>query len=364
MPKLLGCKTNPGLPLALLTLWLVLSGGCRTPLLTFPKGAASEPAAKAVVERAAEAQGGLEAYRAIGGVAAGFGGGWLGGVDHPGPVLGDDLFRGASRERYVLKGAGGAGGEPLPHPVVAQRHDGDGGSWWVRFQGAGTPVGVAFRGRNGEPVAPFGVAQEVTEASAVLADAQRMLLTGPFFFLERDGRPGAETAYAAAPPEEVNGVACERVLVRLRPGLGLSDEDRVLVTVGRDDGRVRRLRFSLNGLSAGEEATADVTLGAWTRRVGLLWPTRFEGRAGSPLRRGVDEQRLTALSVHAPGGGRAASGPAAAGPGELAPARWSERAAGRARPVRVMSSWLEEDWPEEVREDLPEAQREALDPRR
>ena len=67
-----------------------------------------------------------------------------------------------------------------------------------------------------------------------------MFLTGPFFFLERDGRAGAGTTYAAAPDEAVGGVPCEQVLVRLRPGFGLSAEDRVLVSVGKSDGLLRR----------------------------------------------------------------------------------------------------------------------------
>ena len=354
MPEPTRRRTRLGLPLVLLTLAVGVAAGCRTP----PVGdlGAEDPAAEAVLARAAEAHGGLDAYRAVGGVAAQVAGSWLGGVDDPGPVLGDDRFRGVSRDRYLLAGPAGS---PLPRPVVAQRHDGGSGSWWVRFQGPNLPVGVAFRGRDGEPVAPYAVAREVTEASAALADAQRMLLTGPFFFLGRAGRAGG-VAYAAAEPAEVGGVACEQVLVRLRPGLGLAAEDRVLVAVGREDGRLRRLRFSLSGL--GGDAVADVTLSDWVRRAGLLWPTRFKGRVDAPLRRGVDEARLTALSVRAVG--EAERGPAAAGLAELAPARWSARADGRARPVRVVSLWEEQDWPEEVRRDLPAAQREALEPRR
>ena len=225
-------RPSVGVFTLLLVAWALLAG-CQNPLPTFPTAAASDPSAKAVIERAAEAHGGLEAFRAVEGVAAGFAGEWLDGIHRLQPVLVDRNFRSVSRERYLFRERAGEGeNKPLPHPAVGQRHDGEGGSKWVRWQGAAAPVGVAYRGRNGEPVAPHGRAQEVTEASALVAEAYRMFLTGPFFFLERDERAAAETDYAPADPAEVAGVACEQVLVRIRPGLGISPEDRVLVAVG------------------------------------------------------------------------------------------------------------------------------------
>ena len=333
---------------AALAVLLVLLTGCQNPLPAFPEGSASDPAARAVIERAAEAHGGMEAYRKVEGVAAGFAGEWLNGIQRSQPVLVDRDFRGISRERYVFRDADG---EPLPHPVVGQRHDGEGGTKWVRWRGAGSPVGIAYRGRDRTPVAPHGVAQEVTEASALVAEAYRMFLTGPFFFLERAGRPGAETDYAPAPDAEVGGVACEQALVRLRPGLGLSAEDRVLVAVGKQDGRVRRVRFSLDGFSGTGGAVADVTFDDWLSRGGLLWPTGFLETVVFPINKEVHRWSMNALSVKRAGG--YAAGPAAVQPRELTPAHWSARAADRARPVRAVSTWSEADWPEEVREDLP-----------
>ncbi|BAM02598.1 hypothetical protein [Phycisphaera mikurensis] len=335
------------LPRILLFVSLVAACGCRNPLPAFPGAAASDPAAKAVLERSAEAHGGLDAYERVDGVAVGFAGEWLGGIHRFQPVLVDRGFRQVSRERYVFRDADG---EPLPHPVVGQRHDGEAGTKWVRWQGREVPVGIAYRGRDGEPVAPHPEARAVTESSALVAEAYRMFLTGPFFFLERDARADAETAYAPAERAEVGGVACEQVLVRIRPGFGLSEEDRVLVAVGRDDGLLRRVRFSLDGFSGTGGAVADVVFADWIRRGGLRWPTRFLETVTFPLNRDVHAWEMIALSVARDGSG---TGPAAAGIAELTPAHWSPRAAGRTRPVRVTRGWQAEDWPAEVREDLP-----------
>ena len=332
----------------LLATALLLAAGCHNPLPAFPADAASDPAAKAVIERAAAAHGGMETWEDIDAVAVGFGGEWMNDVWKVQPVLVDVDFRKVSRERYLFRDADG---QLLPHPVVAQRHDAEGGTKWVRWQGRDVPVGIAYRGQNGEPVAPHGVAREVTESSALVAEAYRMFLTGPFFFLERDAREGAETTYARADDDDVNGVPCEQVLVRLRPGIGLSAEDRVLVSVGRDDGLVRRVRFSLEGFSGTRGAVADVSFGKWTSRGGIRWPRTFLETVVFPINREVHAWEMNSLSLERTG--VATEGPAAAGVGELTPADWSDRAAGRARPVRVMSNFQESDWPEEVIRDLP-----------
>ena len=103
---------------ALLSAALLLATGCQNPLPGFPAGAASDPAAKAVVERAAEAHGGLDVYEQVDAAAVSFTGEWLGGVARFQPVLVDAWFRAVSRERYLFRSEDG---EPLPHPVVAQR---------------------------------------------------------------------------------------------------------------------------------------------------------------------------------------------------------------------------------------------------
>ncbi len=291
----------------------------------------------------------MNLYENIDGVAVGYAGEWLGGIAKFQPVLVDKGFRRVSRERYLFRDADG---QPLPHPVVGQRHDGEGGTKWVRWQGREVPVGIAYRGRDGEPVAPHGKAQEVTESSAMVAEAYRMFLSGPFFFLERDARDKAATDYEPAAAEEVDGVACEQVLVRLRPGFGLSEEDRVLVAVGVDDGLVRRVRFSLDGFSGTEGAVADVTFGGWVRRAGIFWPTEFLETVTYPLDRDVHRWETTALSVKRTAS--AGTGPAAAQPGELTPAAWSPRVMEQANALRVLRTWREADWPEAVRDDLPE----------
>lgn len=320
-----------------LVLWFALClvlGGCQHPMPPFPGDSVDAPAARAaraIVERAAEAHGGMQAYDEIQGIAAGFAGKWLGNVHRLQPVLVDRDFRVISQERYLLRTAAGA---PLSHPVVGQRHDGEGGSKWVRWQGASVPVGIAYRGQDGEPVAPHGIAREVTETSALVAEAYRMFLTGPFFFLERDRRPEAQTHYAPAEDDLVDGVACAQALVRIRPGIGLSEEDLVLVAVGRDDGLLRRLRFSLEGHSGTRGAVVDVTFQEWEERGGLRWPTSFLETLRFPLDRDVHRWRTTSLSVLRVG--KRSLGPASATVENLTPAAWTPPATGRAEPVRAL----------------------------
>ena len=206
---------------------LFLAGGCVNPL---PKvgGTAeqNEPAAWVLIEASAEAHGGKAAFSQLTDVAVSYDGEWLNRIWKMQPVLVDRGFRQRSEER-VLPKAG----------VVAQRHVGPEGTKQVTWDG--TAARVVYRGTTpddqaGEPAA---------EAAALVAEAYRMFLTGPFYFLNHPGPRDARVEKT----DTVDGVMCDQVLVRLVPGLGTSEEDRVLLAIGRDDRLLRRVRFSLNG---------------------------------------------------------------------------------------------------------------------
>ena len=271
--------------------WIMLLGwasltGCVNPL---PKVAGGvdrhDPDAWTLIEESAEAHGGSVAFAEVRDVAVRYDGTWLNGIWKLQPQLVDRGYRGSSEERLLLTGP--------TSPVVAQYHAGPEG--FKRVVRAGGRTDVTYEARDGEP--PWtgkGQPGRAGEAAAMVADAYRMFLTGPFFFLQHPGPPDAR----AAEPDTVDGVLCDQVLVRLRPGLGVAAEDRVLLSIGRDDRRLRRVRFSLNGFSKTRGATADVTLSEHVERAGLWWPTAYLETVRFPIDREVHRWALTGLDVN------------------------------------------------------------------
>ena len=106
-----------------------------------------------------------------------------------------------------------------------------------------------------------------------------MCLTAPFYFTQRTGRGNTSEGSVVAvmyTPDTVGGVACEQVLVELRPGLGKSEIDRVLIAIARDSRRVLRLRFSLEGFRQTRGVAAEVLLSRFQEVAGLTLPTQFQ----------------------------------------------------------------------------------------
>lgn len=279
--------------------------GCINPLPSSVDADQSEPAALALLDEAARAHGGDERFARVQQIHVTYDGEWLGRVWRFQPVLVDRDFRGSSVE--VIRYHEG-------WPSVFQAHAGPGGEKRVRWPAASsgdagadrtpafaTPLGggaaVLY---NGQPTEDPELRAQQEEAAAMVAEAYRMFLTAPFYFTQRAGRgvsgKGSMTAVMSK-PDDVNGVACDQVLIELRPGFGKSPVDRVQVAIAKDTGRVQRVRFSLDGFSGTSGATADVELSGFVQVGGLTLPTAFLEIVRFPLNREVHRWRALKLKV-------------------------------------------------------------------
>lgn len=298
-------------------LMLLGMSGCINPLPT-TKAEESDAQAMALLRESADAHGGLDRYNQLHDIAVSYDGQWLNNVWKFQEVLVDKGYRKASQERVVLRS------EHSAWPVVAQRHTGPDGIKEVLWDGKRTHL--MYGDGPGVDVLKDSKDVEVySEAATVVAEAYRMFLTAPFYFLQRPG----EVVVVPAKPDTVNGVACDQVLVRLEPGLGSSAADHVLVAIGKDDRLVHRVRFSLKGYRKTRNATADVVLSRHVTVAGLVWPTHFLETVRFPIDLEVHDWSMTGLDVD-----RGVDWPT------LTPGHWSEPALRRARalPEASMSS--------------------------
>jgi hypothetical protein len=185
------------------------------------------------------------------------------------PKLVDDQFRGSSDEHYWVH-----------RPLVVQTDAGPGGIKQVVRDGAGVRVEY-----NNVP----STDPEADDAAALVADGYRMFLFGPAFFLER----GGDARYAGG--SCVDGMECDDVLVTLRPGIGRSTEDRVLVSIDRDLHFVRRVRMTVNGLASAAGGVGDIFLRDPIRIRGVVFPTTFYEELKAPVDLSVHHWRMTSI---------------------------------------------------------------------
>lgn len=142
--------------------------------------------------------------------------------------------------------------------------------------------------------------EERRAAAALVVDGYSLFLLGPMEIarLRTAGRP---TGLALAGRERVvlDGSAheCDVLRVRLSPGLGFSEEEDLALFIDRDEGLMRRVRFSLNGLESTRGAVAEVDLFDHISAAGLRLPTRFHERLLRPLPLPVHDWRLTGLDT-------------------------------------------------------------------
>ena len=87
-------------------------------------------------------------------------------------------------------------------------------------------------------------------------------------------------------------------MATLRPGLGKSAEDRVLIYVEKGDSVVRRVRFTLDGLETTRGAIVDVDMANYVRIEGVRWPTTFFERVRRPIPISAHRWTLTGLDVN------------------------------------------------------------------
>lgn len=229
-------------------------------------------AAESVLQRAVNAHGGRETWESIDDVVVRYEGEWASIGPRIQPVLSDTSYRRGSVE-VVL---------PAKR-IVGQQHDGPQGSKSVYR----TPesIDVSY---DGGPATD----ENVLDAAALVADAYQMFLTAPFFF------DTFATSVRWAGTETVDGELCDRISAVVRPGFGRVDEDLALLSVGRESGIVRRVRFTLNGLESTRGAEVDVTFRGHREIDGVLWATEYVERIRAPFQLDAHEWRLVSLETN------------------------------------------------------------------
>lgn len=256
----------------LMVVLLPLLGACAA-LIPQAQQVGEQPAARALLEASAQAHG-VAAFRQIRDLNVSYDGQWHYLVQKLQPVLVDARFRKSSEERLLF------GREP----VVGQRHSGPGGVKQVTR--SATAVDVRY---NGQPASD----REARAAAALVADAFRLFLLGPMYFIE------GNTSLALAGSGDVDGRACDLLLAVRRPGHGLSAEDRYLLFIDRQDRLLRRVRFSMEGLASTQGAVVEVDFFDHRDIAGVRWPTRFFERIRKPIPMlPVHAWRLTGLDIN------------------------------------------------------------------
>jgi hypothetical protein len=223
------------------------------------KGSAREPAALALLDASQRAHG-KEAFAAIRDLSVSYDGKWFPLVTRLQPVLTDITFRKSSEERTLFA-----------EGVVAQTHTGEAGKKNVLRESsasgaatdatAGTKASVWYNG-NAESN------QEKVDAAHLVVEAYQLFLY-PAFYVQR------ASIIELAGSDNVNGRDCDLLLAVLRPGIGRSREDRVLLYIDRQDKLVRRVRLTLEGLASTQGAVVDVDHGKFVEIAGVKWPTHF-----------------------------------------------------------------------------------------
>ena len=245
---------------------MVLTGCTSIPQ---PRNAMADKNAVAILQKSMEAQG-FASLQKLHAVTVRFEGKWSPLVGRIQPVLVDPAFRGSSQERYLIH-----------EPAESQTHTGPRGSKQVdRSKGT---THVKYNGQESTDA-------QVIDAAALVADAYRMFLLGPSFFQERS----ATMQYLGT--EYVDHRECDNLLAILRPGIGNSSEDRIILSIDRERRYLRRVRMTLDGLQSTRGAIADIYLRDHVRIDGVVWPTGFYEELKRPLDLSVHHWRLTAIA--------------------------------------------------------------------
>ena len=265
--------------------------GSNVPPIPATPAAATDSSAegKALLKSCLDAHGGAAAYARLHDVNVRFDSHWAALGPKLQPKLSDTGYREGSEERYLA--AGGAG--PF---TVGQAHHGPKGDKYV----ARTPGGIAVW-YNGIP----STDPEARAAASLVTDAYSMFLFGPQFFARR--RPTLQKLPGGG---VVDGVPCDRLLAVLRPGFGLSNEDRVVLFIDQQSHLLRRVSFTLNTLESTQGAEVHVDLSEHQKLAGVMFPTRFYEHIDRPVN--LDAHRWQLLGFDANRGYTAAdlTGPA------------------------------------------------------
>lgn len=245
---------------------------CSSPQIASREIAKSDPAALALLAASQRAHG-KKSFENVRDVSVRYDGKWGPVGPRFQPVLVDKAFRGSSEERLIL----GA------KRIVAQEHAGSAGKKSVlRVPGE---IAVTYN-------ESLSTDEEARRAAALVADAYTMFLLGPHYF----SRPGVVLAKAGE--GVVDKAVCDQVLAVLRPGFGMAEEDRVIISIDRASQQLRRVRMTLNGLESTQGAEVDVTFRDFRRIDGVLWPTDFDERIRVPFDLHAHHWQMVGLDIN------------------------------------------------------------------
>jgi len=262
---------------------LPLLAGCADRLIPLD-AAASTREAQALLAASASAHG-LRALGAIDTIRVGYAGSFASLVDRLQPELVDASHRSTAQDRLRLRDR-----------TISQTQSGPGGTKQVdRQAGAGTPgtVRVSFDGTEATD-------RPRRDAAALVADCYTLFLLGPMLLA---GRWAADRSLVLAmmEPEDVTvddqDYTCDRLRVSMRPGLGLSDGDELVLWIDRAERLMRRVRFTLNGHLPTRGAVAETDFWRYFSQAGVRWAAEYEERLLRPLPLPVHRWRMTGLEV-------------------------------------------------------------------
>lgn len=254
-------------------------GGCASaPLSPIEAKETTDPSALALFNDCAAAHG-LPAWRRVKDLNVSYTGEWRALIGRIQPELTDTRFRGSSQER-LLPAEG----------LIAQTHVGPSGhKQVVRRMGQDAGTGDVQVWYNGRPTTD----EPLRHASALVADGYRLFLLGPLALVDRPH------VMKLAGLEQVGDYACERLMVRLAPGLGFSPVEQLVLCIDRRTRLMRRVRFTLEGLASTRGAVAEVDVSDFQNIQGVEWPTRFQERLRKPIPHlPVHDFQLTGLDIN------------------------------------------------------------------
>ncbi len=227
--------------------------------------AAIQPSAdaRALFDACLKAQGGVAAYTRLHDVNVRFSSHWAAVGPKLQPKLSDTGYREGSEEWY----------KSMPNGwTVEQIHRGPKGVKHVVRVPPNTVV-VNYSGSSAPSTDP-----EVNAAASLVTDAYSMFLFGPDFFRRR----GAQFQRLDR-TGEVAGHPCDELFTVLRPGLGSSAEDRVILFIDRQTHLLLRVQFTLNALESTKGAEVQVDLSGHKRFAGVMFPTEYYEHIDRPV---------------------------------------------------------------------------------
>lgn len=224
---------------------LALLAACGS--IPLPKGSAIQPEALALLEQSQQAHG-KAAFSAIRDISVSYTGTWFDLIKRIQPAITDPAYRQTSQERMLMA-----------DKVIAQMHSGPAGQKAVVE--TDRKIAVWYNGT------PYAGADQQAAAHLVLHAYQLFLY--PAFYVQR------ASVLERAGSSVVNGRDCDVLLAVLRPGIGNAPEDRVLLSIDRQDKLVRRVWLTLEGSAPSQGAIVSVEHDKFVNVGGVTWPTHF-----------------------------------------------------------------------------------------